>query len=180
MASAITPDLIKALVAQYKLNPEGPHGLIHWARVLENGRSLVNRTGADLEVVELFSVFHDSCRKLESFDPEHGIRAARLAHEWRGYYFDLDDNQFMLLQEACEDHARGLLTGNITLLTCWDADRLDLARLGADPEERRFATPEAKDDATRRWASQQSLSKKIPDLIMKEWGIDLRAGKAEE
>jgi uncharacterized protein len=54
----------------------GFHGKDHWVRVLENARELAVETGANLRVVELFSVLHDSQRENEDYDPQHGPRAA--------------------------------------------------------------------------------------------------------
>ena len=66
------------------------HGLKHWTSVLENGRKLAAETGANLKVVELFSVLHDARRENENDDPEHGHRAAALARECNGDWFDLN------------------------------------------------------------------------------------------
>ena len=58
----ITPKLIEKILQEYALPWRGTHGITHWARVLENARGLAQLTGADMQVVELFAVFHDSRR----------------------------------------------------------------------------------------------------------------------
>ena len=68
----ITEKLLNSLKSQFLLDDEGFHVFRHWLRVLENGRLLPPLTGANLKVVELFSVFHDSQRENEGFDPDHG------------------------------------------------------------------------------------------------------------
>jgi hypothetical protein len=78
---------------------DGIHGIRHWARVLENGRKLAEKTGAMIEVVELFALFHDSQRQNDGYDPGHGSRGARLAEKMRGNWFDLSDLAFDLFQD---------------------------------------------------------------------------------
>lgn len=113
----------------------GLHGLGHWRRVARNGALLATRTGADPQVVELFAIFHDAKRENDDYDPEHGLRGARLAARLRGILYQLDDAPFRLLLEACECHADGEIHDDPTIGTCWDADRLDLGRVGLPPSE---------------------------------------------
>ena len=68
--------LVKKVLAQYRLDVDGVHGVRHRGRVLENGRRLAPLTGADLRVLELFVIFHDACRWRDSLDHDHGHRAA--------------------------------------------------------------------------------------------------------
>lgn len=53
------------------------HGLTQWKRVCENGLIVARETGTNIEVVELFALFHDSCRLNDGKDHNHGKRAAR-------------------------------------------------------------------------------------------------------
>ncbi len=65
-----------------------------WLRFLGSGHPklrLAGETGANVEVVSLFAILHDSRRINEVTDPEHGPRAAEFAAEIRGTVFDLDD-----------------------------------------------------------------------------------------
>jgi uncharacterized protein len=41
--------------------------------------------------------------------------------------------------------------------TCWDADRLDLGRVGKRPDPRRLCTPAARDRDVIEWAYRRSL-----------------------
>ncbi len=59
----LRPELIRSIRQQYRLPWHGIHGVVHWARVLENGLRLASTTGAHLGVVSLFAVFHDSRRE---------------------------------------------------------------------------------------------------------------------
>ena len=137
--------LVRAVLPNYPLRAEGTHGVSHWARVLENGAALAKTTQADLQIVLLFAVFHDCQRLNEGWDDGHGLRGAEMAREYRGTHFELSDRRFELLFEACAYHTDGLTYGDPTVLTCWDADRLDLGRVGAWPDRDRLCTDATKD-----------------------------------
>lgn len=169
----ITADLLEAIFKDYRLHPLGTHGVSHWARVLENGRRLAERTGARRSVVELFAVFHDARRESEVFDPRHGKRGADLAAGLRGRLFDLPDADFDLLYEACAHHADGLTKADVTVQTCWDADRLDLLRAGIHPAARRLCTAAARDPQMIEWACRRSKQHIIPALVTAEWGLEV-------
>lgn len=174
VTSAITSGLLLAIFEQYRLPPLGLHGVSHWARVLENGRRLVPLTGARREVVELFAVLHDACRRNEHCDPRHGARGAELAARLRGREFDLDDAGLALLTQACAGHTDGARDGDVTVLTCWDADRLDLARAGIRPHAGKLCTAAARAPELIEWATARSLALEMPPRVAAEWGIDAR------
>jgi uncharacterized protein len=138
---------------------------------MENGRLLSQVTGANLRVVELFSVFHDSQRVNEGFDSGHGCRGAEFARELRGVEYELSDEEFSLLIYACEFHTEGHLGGDITVQTCWDADRLDLGRVGIIPRADKLCTDGAKDLSFLKGAIDRSEKLFVPDLIVTEWGV---------
>lgn len=141
----ISEKLLHRLKNQFLLGDEGFHGWSHWLRVLENGRKLTPLTGANLKVVELFAVFHDCQRENEGFDPGHGQRGADFAAEMRGQWFEVSDTEMGLLYEACALHTNGLTQADVTIQTCWDADRLDLGRVGIAPDINRLCTTAAKE-----------------------------------
>ena len=89
------------LVNSHTLGHDGFHGRDHWLRVLHNARAIATETGANLRVMELFAVLHDSQRQNENHDPDHGHRAAAYAAVLRGKWFDLADDEMELLIEAC-------------------------------------------------------------------------------
>src|SRR5208283_3634313 len=89
--------LIHRILEDYALPWNGTHGVGHWARVLENGLRLAETTGAKVEVVQLFAVFHDAHRVNEGVDDGHGRRGADLAAELR-HLFNLPDDDFELRQ----------------------------------------------------------------------------------
>lgn len=143
----LTPALIDRLRAAYRLDWNGAHGAAHWARVRVNGLRLALHNGADTRVVEYFAFLHDACRENEGRDPEHGARAAALAHALRRTHIALDDEAFGLLVSALEGHTHGVGHDNLTVCTCWDADRLDLPRVLIDVDPQRLCTHEARDPA---------------------------------
>lgn len=149
-------ELVQAVKAQYALDWEGTHGLPHLLRVRENGLRLAETTGAKVGVVELFAFLHDSRREQDGMDPEHGPRAAEFAQSLRGTVIFLDDEDFGLLARACELHTRGLTQDDITVQTCWDADRLDLGRVGMKPRPEKLCTEAARDPSTLLWAWRRS------------------------
>jgi uncharacterized protein len=148
--------LLHRLRQEFILDWKGIHGAGHWGRVRRNGLRLAEATGADPQVVELFAWLHDVRRHDDGFDPEHGHRAAELAGELRGEIFELDDHRFELLCDACRGHSDGHTQGEVTILTCWDADRLDLGRIGVRPDPARLCTEAARDRRTIQWAWRRS------------------------
>ncbi len=175
--AVITRSLIAAILSHYSLPLGGTHGITHWARVLENGRRLAAATGARMDVVELFAVLHDSQRTNEGFDTGHGERGARLAARLRGAAFDLDDAGFELLTRACQDHTDGQTLADISVQTCWDADRLDLPRVGILVTDAYLCTPAARDPELIVWARARAEERHVPGLIWSDWGLtpaDLR------
>ncbi len=155
-------DLLNEILGRYPLEPNGLHGIGHWARVLENGRRLAEKTGAMIEVVELFAIFHDSQRQNDGSDPGHGSRGARLAEEMRGKWFDLTDMAFNHLVDACSLHTNGFVSADITVQTCWDADRLDLGRIGIVPDKNRLCTAAAREPNILQWAHDHARSEFVP------------------
>ena len=133
------------------------HGVSHWRRVERNGLWLAQHTGADLRVVRLFAAFHDSQRRNDDEDPLHGSRAARYLDAMRIRLGCLDEPQFELLIEACAAHSDGERHSHPTIATCWDADRLDLWRVGIEPDPRYLSTPAARELARLDRGAQDRL-----------------------
>lgn len=130
------------------------HGPDHWRRVARNGLLIAEHSGADGTVVCLFALFHDSRRVNEVYDPGHGQRGAEFAKECRDEFFTISDEQFDLLYAACEGHTDQLYHSNPTIATCWDADRLDLGRVGNRPNPKYLNTDFAKMAARERDSAQ--------------------------
>ena len=153
----VDQELVRIIRGQFALEWTGIHGAPHWSRVHENGLRLAELTGAKANVIELFAFMHDSRRVNDGHDPEHGLRAAEFARSLAGSVFELEPVDLELLVTACRDHSDGRNEGDITVLTCWDADRLDLGRVGIKPHPDRLCTQAARDPGILEWAYQRSL-----------------------
>jgi uncharacterized protein len=148
--------ITRAAKARFGLDLKGIHGISHWERVRENGRRIAKNTEVDPVLVDLFAYLHDSCREDDGSDVGHGERAAEFAKTLVGSLICLDDDLFQLLYEAIRDHELGMVTGDIVKRTLWDADRLDLGRVGIRPNPKYLCTDYAKRPATIRWAFRRS------------------------
>ncbi len=164
--------VLEAVLASYTLPRFGVHGISHWARVMENGLRLAARTGADRRVIRLFALLHDARRQNESIDPGHGRRAAEWVASLHGSAFELPAPEFELLLHACRRHTDGLTEADVTVQTCWDADRLDLGRVGITPVPGRLCTEAARDPALLDWAYARSVASHVPGFVAERWLVD--------
>ena len=109
----------------------------------------------------------------EGVDGGHSRRGAELAKDLRGVVYELDDEAFGLLIKACDLHTEGYLDGDVTLQTCWDADRLDLGRVGTTPRVEKLCTLGAKDPGLLKWAVKRGEALLVPALVSEEWDTRL-------
>ncbi len=79
--------------------------------------------------------------------PDPGIAAGRSGHLRR---------ERLLLVTACRDHSDGFTRADVTVQTCWDADRLDLGRVGMRPDPGRLCTEAAREPGGIEDAYQRS------------------------
>jgi uncharacterized protein len=134
------------------------HGPPHWKQVEANGLEIHLSSGADETVVRLFAVLHDSQRWSDGYDPQHGFRAAEVAALLRGDLFVIEDARMELLEEALRWHNHGQVSTDPTIGTCWDADRMDLIRMGMIPDSDLMSTAYA-----RQWAASYEASRRGTD-----------------
>ena len=143
--SQLISTVCKRVRSEFKLDWRGIHGAPHWSRVMHHGLDLANETGADPLVIKLFALIHDSCRYDEGDDKNHGNRAADFATRmFNQGILHLSREQLEHLVNACQGHSKGLLAAHPTVQTCWDADRLDLGRIGVRPDPRYLCTVQAR------------------------------------
>jgi len=150
--------LVERVCRGFSLSLDGIHGPAHWLRVRENGLRLAELTGADPAVVELFALFHDCKRLSDKGDPDHGRRAAELLGTLREPLGFLAEADFERLLFACMHHTVGWTEAELTVQACWDADRLDLGRVGIRPIPERLCTPAAREPDVLAWAYARSLT----------------------
>ena len=127
-------------IKHYQIGYNSIHGISHWDRVARNADFLwtsdVNRM-----VVKAFAYIHDVERVNENDDPQHGPKAAKLVDEIRSSVLSfLNGQEIELLKEACRLHTTTLRTEDATVNACFDADRLDLGRVGITPNPNKMAT----------------------------------------
>lgn len=144
--------LLDCLTERFIPGEQSIHGPTHWLRVEQFGLRLAKLTdGADIEVVRLFAIFHDAERWDDLSDLDHGPRAARLVQSVHDDWFTVSAGQLELLIVACRDHTNGDTTSDPTIGCCWDADRLDLPRVGISPHRDFMSTQAGK--ALAHWRS---------------------------
>jgi len=120
------------------------HGSQHWKCVSKLGIHLARNTpDSDVEVAFLFGLFHDSMRHNDDSDPEHGIRGANLVSETvdEGVLV-LRQPQIDALRYACATHTGASPTDDPVVGVCYDADRLNLWRVGTAPSPEYISTIE--------------------------------------
>jgi uncharacterized protein len=146
--------LVQSILTEYRLNLRGTHGAWHWLRVRTNGLALAEATpDADREVIELFALLHDSQRWDEYEDLEHGVRAADFVERLSADgIISLEKARLRTLKRACAAHTTQLRSKDPTIGCCFDADRLDLSRLGDPPDDRYMSTKASRDPELRRLA----------------------------
>jgi uncharacterized protein len=124
------------------------HGDSHWQCVAHTGADLARAVpGADRLVVFLFGLLHDSLRENDDWDPGHGARAAAFTRELAASgLLPLEGDRLAALCDACERHTDGETTDDPTIGVCWDADRLNLWRIGTTPQPDYLSTAPARRD----------------------------------
>ncbi len=155
----IIPDLRKLIDAVMRGSTSRDsffHGEPHWKCVAWSGLELCRSLpGADRAIVFLFGLLHDTQRLNDGTDPDHGRRAGAFVGRLHGTVFRLSDPQLKTLARACNEHADGLTSPeDVTVGACWDADRLNLWRVGTEPDPRFLSTKPARDPAHIKAPSQ--------------------------
>lgn len=129
--------LCEHVVSHAPLATSTLHGIQHWANVIRTAGMLGHRiSGINRRVTVLFGLIHDCCRWNDGRDPDHGLRAAAFARKLQGRFLVLEKDEMDRLATACAGHADGQVTDDLAIGACWDADRLNLVRLGIAPMER--------------------------------------------
>ena len=101
---------------------------------------------------------------------DHGQRGADLAAQWRGELFDLPDAAFDLLYYACIRHTDGLTEGDVSVQACWDADRLDLGRVGIRTAPHRLCTEAGRQSIT--WATGRAEDEYFAEEFYHQWALE--------
>ena len=129
--------LLREAEARFTLETDSIHGPDHWRAVLANGMALASSLQSDRSLVAVFSLLHDCCRENEWHDPLHGPRAAGVARELNGRFFDFSETRLSRLTEAirCTTTRK---QQDLDISCCWAADRIELRRVGIEPARSGF------------------------------------------
>lgn len=135
-------EMLDSAKSQFVLKPNSDHGPAHWEKVERNVLCLSEGMSAeDILTCRLFAIFHDCKRENEMDDPEHGLRASQFVHEAHPHLVDkIGQERVLKLMYACEHHNTGSTEDDPIVGTCWDADRLDLIRVGIVPNPKLMST----------------------------------------
>lgn len=168
-------DIADAVRREYTLDLHGLHGAWHWLRVRQNGLWLAERTpNADPQVIELFALLHDSRRWDDGHDPLHGARAAAFTRRLHAEgILALEVDRLEMLVEACAHHTTGRSSKDPTIGCCWDADRLELARLFDPPDPRYLSTEAASHGDLQRLAWKAGTTGYQDRAGAMRWGLPL-------
>lgn len=167
----ITQEILENVRDQYELDPKGCHGFAHWARVRANGLRLAETEHADIAVVESFALFHDCRRRDDGYDLEHGMRAADYVASLRKEVTWLNDKQLYLLRTACRGHTTEISHSDVTIQVCWDADRLDLGRIGVIVDTGFLSSRSAREAEILAWADKRAVGRYAPSILSGEWEV---------
>ena len=126
-------DLVNLLQKESKLFHSPIHGFKHWKTVEKNGLYLSQFNDGDPKIISYFAYFHDCMRVNEKRDDGHGKRGGEYAIKNKKL-LNLTDEQLDTLYKACAGHTGGKNPSNDTITCCWEADRLDLRRVGSKPD----------------------------------------------
>jgi len=141
------------------------HGRAHWRRVARLGLQIAETEGADTLVVALFAVCHDVARVHDGPDMEHGPKAAEMVATTLAPHLDLAPTQLDWLLQAIAQHTDGQISDDLTIGSCWDADRLDLLRIGFQVQSKLLSTAAARtvqmqDAAAALWARDRRIRRR--------------------
>ena len=147
------PTLSQTIIENFKLDIDGDHGQHHWNRVYLNALMLSKHYNIENDhFFALFALFHDSCRENEYWDEIHGLRGGEYAKTFHHNGVDLEDEELHKLIFACANHTVTDLnhpySKDIMVQICWDSDRLDLGRIGIQPDPKYLFTSHAKNIAS--------------------------------
>lgn len=160
--------LIEAIKAQSKLQLDrSGHGPHHWFRVIDNGLRLAEHDPEiDTDVIIAFGLLHDSGRTHDEHCTIHGKVAGAYVIPALLELIPLSSEQLMLTVIACTNHTSAMPNDfpmyDNTLLACFDADRLDLWRVGILPDNKYLFTDTAKLPEIQKWANANAAEWTIP------------------
>lgn len=145
MKPAFQQQVIRLAKDRFQLTAGSVHGVAHWSRVWLNARLICEAEQIDPRVPFLFSFLHDTCRIHDGADFQHGPDAAAFVDQlFAERHLDISPFELLQLSKAIELHSDGFTEADPVIQVCWDADRLDLGRVGILPNPKYLCTATAK------------------------------------
>ena len=141
------PAFLAVLRAQATHRSSTIHGEQHWQAVARTGTWLLDAgVHCDPAVLFCFAALHDHRRVNDGSDLEHGPRAAANLPAFRDVLV-LTEERWDRLTRACRDHTTVIHTDDPTIGASFDADRLNLMRVGKVPDPARLNHPASREPA---------------------------------
>lgn len=173
--NVIPKNILKEILNEYQLDLlNGMNGLNHWSRIIENAFLLSEYNKANKKVLVAFAFFHKIKRNNEEQDTNEGYKGAQLLRYYENE-LGLNEEEFDQAYFACVNFNEFKTHDNLTIATCWDAERLDLMRTGLYPREDDLQSTYAKNAGTITWAVRRALNNHISDWVyemLEEIGIN--------
>jgi uncharacterized protein len=159
-------DLWQLVAGQFHSPGYSVHGPDHWRRVERNGSCLQPAP----EPISRSFVYSLSFTTVAAVN-DGGIKVtvhvgAEYAATLRGVAYELSDDRFEILHYACVWHTDGDHHADPTIATCWDADRLDLGRVGIIPSPEFMST-----DFGREIAAFGSIQPSSKQSVATQWNL---------
>ncbi len=141
----------------------GLHGISHLRRVAILSGRLAEAVGEDVESAVVMGFLHDCARRNDGNDLEHPHDSAVLARGLIERFFPhLEVDRIC---DAIEGHAGGEVTTDPLTACLWDADRLELKRIGRTIDLELLSTKVAKRLARKRMSSLRTILK-VPEKVV--------------
>lgn len=137
-------ELLGNILQDCTANLSSIHGISHWKNVEKFAIFIAQYEDVNLRVMRAFAYFHDCKRENDEEDPGHGPRAAEYVEKYASKWLNFSDKEIWQLSAACRYHTADKLFNDITVLACYDCDRLDLPRIGIKVDVNLLYTETAK------------------------------------
>ena len=113
-------------------------------RVAAAGIRLLRDSGEGIPTLVLtFALFHDSMRLHDGGDSQHGVRAAAFLRSVPQELIRIPADGMDVVTSALEQHSGAKTSSEPSTAICWDADRVNLWRLGIEPHPQYLSTRSA-------------------------------------
>lgn len=140
---------VEEIVFHHSLYKDGVHGIDHIRRTVENAKIIAKETCPDkFDDAVIGAYLHDIGRIDDFGGNAHAVRGAKISERLlQEFWPNLDIKRILF---AIEFHADKLTSEDPLIGTIWDADRLDLDRVGIKINPDLLSTKKAKEILQQR------------------------------